>query len=97
MRSSVLDADVNKLCIRIMKKLKEKTQNDEGISVDGNTIFKEVRAGSTGVDAFNSDNTVLIERVFQELLARGHIVQDSSSGKIKITAIGKEYPEYTTT
>jgi hypothetical protein len=97
MRSSVLDADVNKICIRIMKKLKEKTQNDEGISVDGNTIFKEVHAGSTGVDAFNSDNTVLIERVFQELLARGHIVQDSSSGKIKITAIGKEYPEYTTT
>jgi hypothetical protein len=34
----VLDADVNKLCIRIMKKLKEKTQNDEVISVDGNTF-----------------------------------------------------------
>jgi hypothetical protein len=30
-------------------------------------------------------------------LSRGHIVQDSGSGKIKITAIGKVYPEYTTT
>jgi hypothetical protein len=97
MRSSVLDAEVNQLCARIMKKLIEKTQKDEGITVDGNTIFKGVCAGSTGIDAFNPDNTVLKERVFQELLARGHIVQDNDSGKIKITSIGKEYPEYTTT
>jgi hypothetical protein len=78
MRSSVLDADVNELCIRIMKRLIEKTQNDE-------------------INAFEPDNNVLKERVFQELLVRGHIIRDNNSEKIKITSVGKEYPEYTTT
>jgi hypothetical protein len=79
MRSSVLDADVNELCIRIMKRLIEKTQNDENISVNKNTIFEEVHDTSTGIYAFESDNNTLKERVFQELLARGHITQDNNS------------------
>ena len=29
MNSSILDADVKELCIHVMKKLKERTQNDE--------------------------------------------------------------------
>ena len=97
MRSSVLDADVNELCVRIMKRLIEKTQNDENISVNKNTIFEEVHNISAGINAFEPDNNVLKERVFQELLARGHITQDNNSEKIKITSVGKEYPEYTTT
>lgn len=97
MRSSVLDADVNELCIRIMKRLIEKTQNDENISVNKNTIFEEVHNVSAGINAFESDNNALKERVFQELLVRGHIIQDNNSEKIKITSVGKEYPEYTTT
>ena len=97
MRSSVLDADVNELCIRIMKRLIEKTQNDENISVNKNTIFEEVHDTSTGIYAFESDNNTPKERIFQELLARGHITQDNNSEKIKITSVGKEYPEYTTT
>ena len=97
MRSSVLDADVNELCIRIMKRLIEKTHNDEYISVNKNTIFEEVHDTSSGIHAFESDNNTLKERVFQELLARGHITQDNNSEKIKITSVGKEYPEYTTT
>ena len=97
MNPNVLDADVNKLCIRVMKKLIEKTQNNESISIDRNTIFEEVQTVSTGIDAFNTDNTALKKRVFQELLARRHIKEDDNSQKIKITSIAKEYPEYTTT
>ena len=52
---------------------------------------------STGIDAFNTDNTELKQRVLQELVARGHIKEDENSAKIKITSIAKEYPEYTTT
>ena len=97
MKPYILDADVNKLCIRVMKKLIEKTQNSESISIDKNTIFKEVNNGSTGIDAFNNDNAELKKRVLQELVARGHIKEDENSAKIKITSIAKEYPEYTTT
>jgi hypothetical protein len=59
MRSSVLDADVNELCIRIMKRLIEKTHNDENISVNKNTIFEEVHDTSSGIHAFESDNNTL--------------------------------------
>jgi hypothetical protein len=96
MKPYILDADVNKLCIRVMKKLIEKTHNSESISIDKNTIFEELNA-STGIDAFNTDNIELKQRVLQELVARGHIREDENSAKIKITSIAKEYPEYTTT
>jgi hypothetical protein len=56
-----------------------------------------VQTVSTGIDAFNTDNTALKKRVFQELFARGHIKEDNNSEKIKITSVAKEYPEYTTT
>jgi hypothetical protein len=96
MKPYILDADVNKLCIRVMKKLIEKTHNSESISIDKNTIFEEVNNASTGIDAFNTENTELKKRVLQELVARGHIKEDENSA-IKITSIAKEYPEYTTT
>jgi hypothetical protein len=97
MNPHVLDADVNKLCIRVMKKLIEKTQNNETISIDRNTIFEEVHTASTGIDAFNTDSITLKKRVFQELFARGHIKENNNSEEIKITSIAKEYPEYTNT
>jgi hypothetical protein len=56
-----------------------------------------LRKEPAGINAFEPDNNVLKERVFQELLVRGHIIQDNNSEKIKITSVGKEYPEYTTT
>ena len=96
MNPSVLDADVNKICVRIMRKLIEKTRNNDSISVDKNAIFAEVHNESTGIDAFNTDNAALKNRVFQELCARGHIKEDKDRAKIKITSIAKEYPEYTT-
>jgi hypothetical protein len=95
MNPSVLDADVNKLCIRVMRKLIEKTQNDDSIGIDKNAIFEEVHNESTGIDAFDTNNTALKNRVFRELFARGHIKEDKDQSKIKIASIAKEYPEYT--
>jgi len=96
MNPYVLDADVNKLCIRVMKKLIEKTQNSESKSFDKNSIFEEVNNEPIGIDAFSTDNTALKKRVLQELIARGHIKEEDENAKIKITSIAKEYPEYTT-
>jgi hypothetical protein len=67
-----------------MKKLIEKTKDDESIGVDKNYIFEEVHAASTGIDAFNSDNSTLKKLVIQALVAREHITRDNNSGKIKL-------------
>jgi hypothetical protein len=73
-----------------MKKLIVKTKDDESIGVDKNYIFEEVHAASTGIDAFNSDNSTLKKLVIQALVAREHITHDNNSGKIKIMSIGKK-------
>ena len=47
--------------------------------------------------AFDSSNITLKNRVFEELFTRGHISQGNNSDEIKITDIGKNYPEYLNT
>jgi hypothetical protein len=54
-------------------------------------------ASSSGIGAFDSSNITLKNRVFEELFTRGHISQGSNSDEIKITDIGKNYPEYLNT
>ena len=105
MNSSILDADVKelcihvmkKLCIHVMKKLIERTQNGETKSTNKNAVYEEASASSSGIGAFDYSNITLKNRVFEELFTRGHISQGSNSDEIKITDIGKNYPEYLNT
>jgi hypothetical protein len=97
MTSSILDADVKELCIHVMKKLIEKTQQDENKSINKNAVYEEACATSNGIGAFDSHNITLKNRVFQELFTRGHIRQGDNLGEIKITDMGKNYPEYLNT
>ncbi len=97
MNSSILDADVKELCIHVMKKLIERAQNDETKGINKNAVYQEACASSRGIGAFGSSNISLKNRVFEELFTRGHISQGNSSDEIKITDIGKNYPEYLNT
>jgi hypothetical protein len=94
MTSSILDADVKEFCIHVMKKLIEKTQEDENKSISKNDLYEEACARSNGIGALDSSNITLKNRVFQELFTRGHIKQGNNPDEIKITDIGKNYPEY---
>jgi hypothetical protein len=94
MTSSILDADVKEFCIHVMKKLIEKTQKDENKTINKNDLYEETCAASKGIGSFDSSNVTLKNRVFQELFTRGHIKQGNSPEEIKITDIGKNYPEY---
>jgi hypothetical protein len=94
MNSSILDADVKELCIHVMKKLIERTHNDEAKSISKNAVYEEACASSSGIGAFDSTNITLKNRVFEELFTRGHISQGNNSDEVKITDIGKNYPEY---
>jgi hypothetical protein len=49
MNSSILDADVKELCIHVMKKLIERTQNGETKSTNKNAVYKEACASSSGM------------------------------------------------
>jgi hypothetical protein len=42
MNSSILDADVKELCIHVMKKLIERTQNGETKSTNKNAVMKRL-------------------------------------------------------
>ena len=97
MNSSILDADVKELCIHVMKKLKERTQNDETKGINKNAVYEEACASSRGIGAFGSSNITPKNRVFKELFTREHISQGNKSDEIKITDIGKNYPEYINT
>jgi hypothetical protein len=41
MNSSILDADIKELCIHVIKKLIERTQNDETKSINKNAVYEE--------------------------------------------------------
>ena len=97
MTSSILDADVKELCIHVMKKVIEKTQKDENECISKNVVYEKACATSNGIGAFDSSNITLKNCVFQELFARGHITQGNNPDEIKITDIGKNYPEYLNT
>jgi hypothetical protein len=97
MTSSILDADVKELCIHVMKKVIEKTQKYENESISKNAVYEKACATSNGIGAFDSSNITLKNRVFQELFTRGHIKQGNNPDEIKITDIGKNYPEYLNT
>ena len=49
MNSSILDADVKELCIHVMKKLIERTQNDKTKSIDKNAVYEVACASSSGM------------------------------------------------
>ena len=49
MNSSILDADVKELCIHVMKKLIERTQNDKTKSINKNAVYEEACASSSGM------------------------------------------------
>ena len=51
MNSSILDADVKELCIHVMKKLIERTQNDEAKSISKNAVDK---IGKLDIFLFNT-------------------------------------------
>jgi hypothetical protein len=57
-------------------------------------FMREAYATSNGIGAFDSSNITLKNCVFQELFTRGHIRQGNNPDEIKITDIGKNYPEY---
>jgi hypothetical protein len=97
MMTSILDADVKELCIHVMKKVIEKTQKHENESISKNAVYENACATSNGIGAFDSNNITLKNRVFQELFTRGHIKQGNNPDEIKITDIGKNYPEYLNT
>jgi hypothetical protein len=72
----------------------DRTQNDEAKSISKNAVYEEACASSSGIGAFDSTNITLKNRVFEELFTRGHISQGNNSDEVKITDIGKNYPEY---
>ena len=75
----------------------QRTQNDETKGINKNAVYEEACASSRGIGVFGSSNITLKNHVFEELFTRGHISQGNNSDEIKITDIGKNYPEYLNT
>jgi hypothetical protein len=82
--SSILDADIKELCIHVIKKLIERTQNDETKSINKNAVYEEACDSSSGIGAFDSTNITLKNTVFEELFTREHISQGNNLMKSKL-------------
>jgi hypothetical protein len=70
MNSSILDTDVKEFCIHVMKKLIERTQNDETKTINKNAVYEEACASSSGIGALTLvillSKTVFLRNYLQE-------------------------------
>lgn len=80
------------LVILVMRKLREKTHNDETVNIKMHSLYEETctNAGSpVGIGAYNPKDSELENRVFQELFGREYIKHGNSADEITITYLGK--------
>jgi hypothetical protein len=96
-RGDNLKSAVADLMVLTMRKLKEKAQNDESVEVEIGQVYAEACASagsSVGIGSYDSTNPRLRNRVLQELFGRSYIRQGKNSGKVTVTYLGKNRPEF---
>ena len=80
--------------MRVMQVLIKETGKDESKSVDKESIWEKACKLYSPVSEYTSSNTILKDRVFQELLHLGDVQSSHTDKEIRITHQGANKKEY---
>ena len=80
--------------MRVMQVLIKETGKDENKSVHKESIWEKACKLYSPVSEYTSSNTILKDRVFQELLHLGDIQSSQTDKEIRITRRGADKPKY---